>query len=418
MKHSFPVEYNFDTAKLDLLTKNGHLKDKYICLPYMITLPLSSALIQLPDTQPVPDNKIAVFNAVDTNDGWLNYTVVQNVQPNIVSLIDNLLYFNKFSYNYKITIDVISRGDTTVPLRLMAQNPFSLLASNMNDVYGNETVVPIVANQQQINFTVTGQYQYFYIYFPTTNFNLNITITVDYTNYPPMICDKSKKCDKKCDKKSKKSKCNKCTCYTVDGNGYMKIKNCDKSICVPVYTTRVIGNVVNQYLYPEFDYLRDLFYNVTLANSLPLPPVITSNDIQSNAVTVMNCRLSADYWCNYLSESPTTDVDVQFDRLVELTSPQSGKYLKYSWSDTPGFTTPDVNQYPPAFCMYYLWGGAWYLYKGFYKLIQHGTLPAGEFINNSGYTNIAFGINVVYLPGEIYPSPTGVAAVITVTQTL
>lgn len=42
----------------------------------------------------------------------------------------------------------------------MAQNPFSLLASNMNDVYGNETSYN-VSNGQQIQFTVTGEYQFF-----------------------------------------------------------------------------------------------------------------------------------------------------------------------------------------------------------------------------------------------------------------
>lgn len=51
----------------------------------MITLPLSQPInpIQHP-VQPDPSNKITVLNAIDTNNGWLNFTSVQNIQPNII----------------------------------------------------------------------------------------------------------------------------------------------------------------------------------------------------------------------------------------------------------------------------------------------------------------------------------------------
>jgi hypothetical protein len=293
MNNSFPVEYDFKTAKLKLI-KNGQLKKKYICLPYMITLPLSSPLNQIPDPNPSdPGNKQSIVNSIDTNNGWLNFNIIQNIQPNIISIIDNIVYFNKYTYNYRITVDVIAKGDTTTPLRFMAQNPYSLLASNMNDVYGNETIFNNLYNGQKIQFTITGEYQFFYIHYLATDFNINITINVDYTIYPVLVCNnKNNKNKCQCGPIQSKKNNKKCTCFENNGKGYLKIKQDCKDIIVAVYTTRTIGETVTQYLYPEFAYLRDLFYNITLSNSLTAPTNIQQNIIPNLTTTVIKCNIA------------------------------------------------------------------------------------------------------------------------------
>lgn len=258
---SFPVEYDFKCAKLDLVDKDtGKIKNKYKCLPLMITLPLSKPLdpLGLPN-QSDSLYKQTILKSTNSTNGWMNFIPFKNIQPNIITILPNTLLINNFRYNYDITVKIINKGNDNVDLRFMAQNPFSLLASNMNDINLDETVFSNVYDGQKIKFTVTGEYQFFYVNYPTTNFNINIIITVSDRKTPIFICDK------------KFNKCQKCTCFDIKGNGYIRLKKKDEFIYVPVYTTRIIGNTITQYLYPEFGYLRDLFYNITLLNSLDLP---------------------------------------------------------------------------------------------------------------------------------------------------
>ncbi len=390
MNQSFPVEYDFKTTKLKLI-KNGQLKKKYKCLPYMITLPLSSPLNPIPDPNPAdPVNKQTIVNSIDTDNGWLNFNIIQNVQPNIITILDNTLYFNKYSYNYRITVDVVSKGDTSTPLRFMAQNPYSLLASNMNDVYSNETVYNVY-NGQKIQFTVTGEYQFFYIHYDTTNFNLNITINVDYNIYPDLVCRKKRKCQ--CGKiESKKNK--NCTCYEKNGNGYLK----DDCKDIPVYTTRIIGETVTQYLYPEFGYLRDLFYNITLSNSLPAPTSLQANLLTT---TVIKCSIAdvvglcfVKLWGNYelisgdMVELSSSLAGCPFNQIKETTN--SSKY-RYSWDNTaPLISSSSVNQ--NIYFGVYLWhSGAWYEQKR-YLLNNNYTLNSDHFDNSSDYQWISFAL--------------------------
>ncbi len=393
---SISVEYDFKTTKIKLV-KNGKLKNKYICLPYMITLPLSQPINPISNPiQPDPTYKITIINAIDTTNGWLNLTPVQNIQPNIISIIDNTLLFNKYSYNYRITANVTSKGDTSTPLRFMAQNPYSLLASNMNDVYGNETSYNTETGQQ-IQFTVTGEYQFFYIYYDTTNFNINITINIDYNTYPSLIC---------------KSKCKKSTCYTDKNNGYLKVKD----NYIPVYTKKIIGTTITQYLYPEFGYLRDLFYNVTLNNSLPLP-VISNSNINNLTTTVINCGVSSDLWCNYtLISGDLVTLYGNENQLPNQMYQNHNAVFKYSWPETAGLLTMTNNR-TADFIFYYYWGGAWYIGKRITEIDKSGTLRAGSYINNSGYQWIAFGIDQnAIVPDDIRRQPTGTTFQLTITE--
>ena len=276
---SFPVEYDFKCAELDLIDEDtGMIKNKYKCLPLMITLPLSRPIIPLdPPNQPDPTYKKTILKSVSNNNGWLNFIPLENTQPNIITIESNMLLINKYSYNYDITVDIINKGNDNVDLRFMAQNPFSLLASNMNDINLDETVFSDIYDGQKIKFTIIGEYQFFYVNYPTTNFDINITIKVSDIDTPIFICNKI--CDK-CNKRKN------CTCFDIKGNGYIKIKHKGEFIYVPVYKTRILGDSLNRYLYPEFGYLRDLFYQITLSNSLEIP---TPDSTKILSTTIVNC---------------------------------------------------------------------------------------------------------------------------------
>src|SRR5436190_2612412 len=187
---SFPVEYDFKRAKLDLIDEEtGKIKTKYKCLPLMITLPLTTHLDPIgPPNQPDPIYRKTILKSINNRDGWLNFIPLENTQPNIIEIESNTLYFTKFSYNYDITVKIINKGSDNVDLRFMAQNPFSLLASNMNDINLDETVFSNLHNGQKIKFTVIGEYQFFYVNYPTTNFDINITITVSDRKTQVFIC--------------------------------------------------------------------------------------------------------------------------------------------------------------------------------------------------------------------------------------
>ena len=308
MQQSFVVEYDFKILELNLI-KNSRLNRKYNCLPYMITLPLSRPLYDPgPPVQPDPIyNQTIVKSTSSTTQGWLNFIPIYNPQLNIITIDNNTLVINKYSYNYDIVVNVIRKGDTDVPLRFMVQNPFSLLASNMNDIYGDETVFK-TRDGKQIKFTITGQYQFFYINYPTTNFKLDISITTSTKKVPILVCynnindsiinninninnnhfNNFNNINYNINNKDKcnKDKCNKnnCTCFDINGNGYLRVENHGEIVNVPVYTSRIIGNTIYDYLYPEFGYLRDLFYNITLANSLPVPENFATKNLITTTI--------------------------------------------------------------------------------------------------------------------------------------
>lgn len=381
--NSVSVEYDFKKAKLDLF-KNGKLKRKYNCLPYMITLPLSTPLNPLPPPVQPNVSTTSVLNSTNNTDGWMNFTTIQN--GDVISLENNTILINNYGNNYDVTVNVINKGDSTVPLRFMFQNFESLMAANMNDIYGNETVFN--TNNQQIKFTITGEYQFFYVNYPTTNYNINITISVSHNISPELICTK---------------KCKKCTCYDINGKGYIVINQCKEKIKVPVYKTKVIGGSVNKYLYPEFGYLRDLFYNVTLANSLP-PPINLNLNLNALTPTVINCGFQGSSslclfrcWGIYTIVSGN---DVVLTKTVnacgynQIYEKKSDQRYRYSWPDTPSLVTS--TNYPQEIYMYvYLYhAGSWHKQNEYWTLnrLDSYRLYAGSYDSFSGYQWIAFGL--------------------------
>jgi hypothetical protein len=402
---SFPVEYDFKRAILDLVDKStGTIKNKYKCLPLMITLPLSRPLDPLPPpNQPDPSYKQTILKSTSNTDGWLNFIPIENLQPNIITIDDNILRITKFSYNYDITVDIINKGINDVVLRFMAQNPFSLLAANMNDIYLNETSFTNIKNGKQIKFTITGEYQFFYVNYPTENFDINITINISNIEAPILICD---------------NKCKNCTCYDIDGNGYIKLKKKSKSIYVPVYTTRIIGNTITKYLYPEFSYLRDLFYDITLLNSLT-PPLLNSLTQQTGTsesksiikllpdTTVINCGISngtifcpTRLWGFYdkisgdLVRLTTSLLGCPLDTIVQTSS-----IYRYSWNDTPSLAHSNI-KLTVSFGVYFRQVGSWYEQKSYLlnskfneqNIRYEYSLPGGFYENLSSYQWIAFGL--------------------------
>ena len=403
-QEKFIVEYDFKRAKLDLINRNtGKIKDKYKCLPLMITLPLSRPLDQVgPPNQPDPSYKQTIVKSTSTRDGWLNFIPLENEQPNIITIEPNTLYINKYSYNYDIIVDVIKKGNDDVDLRFMAQNPFSLLASNMNDLNLDETVFNNIHNGQKIKFTIMGEYQFFYINYPTNNFDLNIAINVSNSKTPIFICNK---------------KSQNCTCFDIKGNGYIKIKSKGEFVYVPVYKTIIMGNIITKYLYPEFGHLRDLFYNITLSNSLTTPVPILENLALNNPIikvlttTVINCRITnvvgfcpVRLWGSY--EQRSGDL-VQLSNSIagcandQIYETKSAKY-RYSWGNTPPLVrsprTPSFNQ--DVFLGLYFWySTSWFLYdKILLNKIPIGrddndyNLSAGFYDNLTDYRWTKFGI--------------------------
>ncbi len=398
---SFPVEYDFKRAKLDLIDKDtGTIKNKYKCLPLMITLPLSNPLNPIgPPNQPDPVFKQTTVKSTTSTNGWIDFIPIENKQPNIITIEPNILFINKFSYNYDITVDIINKGNDDVDLRFMAQNPFSLLASNMNDINLDETSFIDIHNGQQIKFTITGEYQFFYINYPTSNFDINITIAKSNIKTPIFICNK---------------KCENCTCFDIKGNGYIKIKYKGEFIYVPVYTTRIIGNSITKYLYPEFGYLRDLFYNITLANSLTPPSMVLKKISSPNSIikilttTVIKCMI-VDVaepcfnllWGSYelrtgdLVELIRSEEDCPFNQIKER---KARSTYRYSWNNTGVLATSSSLDQNVSFVVYIQYNNEWRIFKEFLlnkTLVgtsNNYSLPSGSYDSLSEYQWIAFGL--------------------------
>lgn len=252
----YPVQYDFKTTFLDLINnKTGKIKDKYKCLSFMITLPLMYSSVP-PDSiiEILPIINKVKLTATQEIDGYLNFNIPSlNDQTVIVSSFGNILEFNYILYHYDVEVNIIDKGDLDVDLRFMTFNQYQPnLASNLNDIYGNETVYSVNSGDI-INFTITGRFTNFFAYYPNRNFKISMKVTVSNKKIPTFICYKT-------------TKCNKCTCFEIDNIGYFKVKGHD----VPVYINVDNGNI-NRLLYPAFANLRELFLNTTFNNSLPAP---------------------------------------------------------------------------------------------------------------------------------------------------
>jgi len=427
---TFPVEYDFKRAQLDLIDQNtGKIKDKYKCLLIMVTLPLSSTM-DSPGTpiEPVSEYKQTILKSTTSNNGWLNFIPIENTQPNIIIIQSNYLYFSNLSNNYDITVDIVKKGKDSVDLRFMAENPTSRLASNMNDLSLNEIVFSNLSNKDKFKFTVTGEYEFFYINYPTTDFNINITIDISTAKTPTYISD---------------HKCKKCTCFDIDGNGYIRLKDKGECIFVPVYTSRTYGNTITKYLYPEFNYLRDIFYNITLANSLP-PPTLPTQKLRINQPktiikeiaqvpddrNIIRCSIMGDectwrFWCSYeyfrpgnLLELQTTSSNLfcKLFTVIQQNDNFTGKY-RYAWDQTKLLFVSNEKDDELIFKMcYYRSYNNWPEIDSTKRVKALKTeingqyyhyLPGGEFINSSPHKTIALGFIWVPQPEDGFDTETG-----------
>lgn len=437
---TFPVEYDFKRAELDLIDQNtGKIKDKYKCLLLMITLPLSSTL-NSPGTpiEPVPEYKQTILKSTTSNNGWLNFIPIENTQPNIIIIQSNYLYFSNLNNNYDITVDIVKKGKDDVDLRFMAENPTSRLASNMNDINLDEVVFSNLSNNDQFNFTVTGEYEFFYINYPTTDFDINITVNISATKTPTYISD---------------HKCKKCTCFDLDGNGYIRLKDKEKCIFVPVYTSRIYGNTITKYLYPEFNYLRDAFYNITLANSLP-PPTVHTQKLQINQTkaiikevpdeaNIIRCGIIGDqcsawaYWCYYqpfrsgnLLELQTTSSNVSCKLLtvikqnINFVPKPNYKYsYRYEWDKTKPILISNEEGDKVKFVIRYHYSyNNWPLIDPTKSVTALKTLidgryyhylPAGEFIDSTAYQYTAFDFIFEPQPDDFFDTDSGGSGALT-----
>lgn len=409
MQTDFIMEYDPKQVLVDLIDPiTQKLKSEYVCIPYMITFPLSVPVNVPPLNQPDPQYITTILQSTLTNNGFLQYNIIENSQPNIITINNETLIANKYSYYYDITAQINKAGNDNVDLRFMAINPFSLLASNMNDIYGNETQFSNIKDGQEIKATVTGEYQLFFIYYPTSNFDITITINKSNNPVPVMVCNKT------CCLKSPEDKIvpkSSCRCFELNGTGYIKVLNANynsrnhKYIDVPVYITRYTNDYKNRYLYPEFNYLRDLFYNITLANSLP-PPFITSPSLSSAISTTannndpisLNCGIIPDsYWVHYDNIPANNIVTVVasitgnfYDYIKQLLSPGTASYL-YSWNDSIAILSS--TGVAPTFSFYDFRDGSFSLRETFkMSEISHGKygLIHGNVVHNDPFPNVKF----------------------------
>ena len=441
---AFTVEYDFKQLQLELIDPvTGKFKEQYNCLLYMITTNLSQPLPLVgPPLQPDPLYNITRLTSNSSTNGWINYNIIDNKQPNIITIQDNILIINKFDYNYDIILNV-NRISENVDLRFMATNPFTdpPRATNMNDIYGTETVYSNLRVGQRIKFTITGEYQYFFINYPSNNFDFTITIQKSNIETPIYVCDKNniKACNK-CNKYERK-KVKKCRCFEIDGRGYLKVSNGGNCVNVPVYNTRDTQSSRVKYLYPEFGYMRDLFFNVTVANSLELPFIIESSGTNSlsskiispilkpilkiNATTTLTVTLRNDYLVTYEKRGGAPIVDLasatlgsEFIRNCYIREEIINGSYKYSWEgvhDIINILIDELRDIPldirtlqvnPPILKAYAYNYTEAKEIGSLNLVEFNrtlgdpdfritvyyNLPSGSFVNNTGYLTVFFRI--------------------------
>lgn len=275
MENCYKFEYDYKSTMVKLFTDKGKLKEKYKCLSYMITFPLEYNNALLPPRQEIPKYNDVILKSELGIDGYLLYNIIgpYNYDQNfgIVGLYNNILEFKYFPYNYDVEVKILKiRSNKTI--RFMYYNIYSLVASNMNDIYGNETVFEINDKTESLKFTITGEYQFFFTY---SDADIELKISKSDKKTPNYICMK------------KSCKC-KCRCYEKNNVGFIKIKDHN----VPVYVKNITNNIVSTYLYPQFSILRELFLLTTSNNSLPIPEFIsfTENNNYEGLKDVVNCQ--------------------------------------------------------------------------------------------------------------------------------
>lgn len=395
----FNLQYDFKNLKVKFFDRDGKLKKKYICLAYMITFPLVQALYQLEiPGQPDPVIRRVHLTSTKQSAGYLVFDPLIQNDTSIVTNHGNVLEFNKFDYNYDIKITSSKSGQ----IRFMYFNIYQIVASNINDIYGNETVYEIKENEE-IVLTITGEYQFFFIYFPEEDFNIDLKISVSKKKSPIFIC---KRCNKNC------------TCFETNNKGYIRIRD----HVIPVYQNRESLAVLVRYLYPDFAYLRDLFLNATIENSLPVPiPLQLKNKflIKQTGSTLLTFTVGSVQLVPqngtdlYLTQDPSNN------ELVEVTSSspfdpfstrrwginqtaminKNTENYVYRWPDTYFTVIGSSFQRfsgPNYFGMFYRWGGLWYeaqritLPNSRDNEITELLFPEGEFRNSNGYDVIYF----------------------------
>lgn len=257
MAECVKFDYDFKSTNVKIFNSEGKLKKKYKCLGYMITFPLEYNYL-LPDPyQEIPIHNDIFLKSKCGADSYLLYNIVcpynYDQQKSIVAVSNNILEFKYLPYNYDFEVKILKIG-TMKTLRFMYYNIYSTIASNMNDIYGEQTVYEIKDNTNIINFTITGEYHYFFTY---SDAEIELKISKSNKKTPTYICDK-----KSC----------KCMCYEENNVGYIKLNNDD----VPVYIAKKENSTITKYLYPQFSLLRELFLQETANNSLPIPEYISS----------------------------------------------------------------------------------------------------------------------------------------------
>lgn len=382
----FKVQYDFKTIKVNFVGKNGKLKQQYICLPYMITFPLTTLLNQgPPPNQPDPFYKRAELTSFKTDD--LGYLIYNSVYPpaddktRIITNHGNILEINNFQYNYDIIVNINNSQEGQI--RFMYFNIYNPVASNMNDIYGAETVYDL-NGKQQIKFTITGEYQFFFAHYDNNNFDISIKIEVSNKKSPTFVCNKNKR---------------SCTCFEIDGAGFIKINHHHEIKIVPVYVKKALNGLLTTYLYPDFAYLRDIFLNTTLNNSLPAPVPIT-NTLRKNSFlvqvnpyenlkTVLVCNvdfvlttagiseqllyvisMSGDNILISVPHQPTDySKDYEIQQLI-IIDPTKYRYV-YRWNDTPFTAKNNENvspffpvQFPFLFSISFYWSLDWHTNPG------------------------------------------------------
>lgn len=259
MLENYNVEYDFKNYKINFFDKNGILKEKYKCLAYMITFPLVEFNGADDFYQDDPSFEPIIFRSNKQKDGYLVHENKNHPSNGMVINSGTILEFRNYMYNYDITLKSLTPGPKKI--RFMYYNIFYNVASNMNDIYGEETVYDL--NNNDIKFTINGQYQKFFVYSTSKDYDFELTIEKSDKKTPVYICTKN---------------CKKSTCFEENGIGYLKIKNKKCPINIPVYQKIISNSDEKTYLYPSFSKMRDLFLEATLYNSLRTPQLLLLKD--------------------------------------------------------------------------------------------------------------------------------------------
>ena len=255
-----------------------------------------------------------------------------------------------------------------------------------------------------------------FIYYPTSNFDLSITIVKSDAVTPVMICDKT--C---CSKYN--NGVTSCRCFETNGIGYLKIDNKHGSIDIPVYITKYTNNFKIHYLYPQFGYLRDLFYNITVSNSLVPPSKLLETKASNDSIKIDYGITPGSGWAYYYEQTvPQNDILRVFEThvgvfdYIDQQRPSGSVTYRYSWNDTANIiATLGINNTSASFRGILYADGSYSKEFGNINLTPTSTdeqnnltifsLPAGHFDNNTPYTWLSFRVlsqtQIVLAPSSV-----------------